>query len=126
MNDPGKLASQIEESKEAQTGIVPRDIALSLQKENIKLSNKDKKDVEKLMELNFAYCGESMITMWHRPSKSQIRLLKEILGITLVVTVQRESEMPKEIAQGCKSVGIKHLHIELEGANKPLLENPKT
>ena len=67
-----------------------------------------------------------MVTMWHRPSKSQIRLLKEVLGISMIVTVQRESEMPQEIAKGCKAHGMKHVHIELEGANKPLLGNPKT
>ena len=53
-------------------------------------------------------------------------MLKELLGITMIVTVQRDSEQPQEVKNVCKANGIKHKHIPLEGANRPLLSAKKT
>ena len=49
-----------------------------------------------------------------------------MLGITHIVTVQRESEKPEDVAKSCKKHGLTHRTIILEGANKPLLENKNT
>ena len=53
-------------------------------------------------------------------------LLKDLLGITMIVTVQRDSEAPEDIKAYCHKLGVKHRFIRLDGANKPLLENKKT
>ena len=41
----------------------------------------------------------------------------------MIVTVQQKSEQPQDVKKACDNVGVKHMWIPLEGANKPLLEN---
>ena len=53
-------------------------------------------------------------------------MLREFLGINLIVTVQREEgECVADIRKYCKKYGLKHWHIELEGANQALLGDKK-
>ena len=71
------------------TGLVPR--------QNItygETKSREKKSIEKLKELGFAYIGQSQLTLWHRPTHNQVKLLQELLGITMIVTVQRDAEQP--------------------------------
>ena len=44
----------------------------------------------------------------------------------MIVTVQRVTENPREVAKYCRAHGIRHKHINLDGANRPLLENKVT
>ena len=89
-------------------------------------SKRNMKDIEKLKELRFAYIGKSQLAMWHRPTDNQVKLLKELLGVTKVVTVQRHpAECVADIKKYCGKHGLKHRHIELEGANQALLGDKK-
>ena len=73
--------------------------------------------------MGFCYVGKSEVGCFHRPSPHQIRHMRDIQKVSLIVTVQQDSEQPKDVAASCKQFGLKHIHIPLEGANKPLLEN---
>ena len=106
--------------------MVPKSVVTEKRNTKTVIKKKDAKAVTSIDELGFAYCGNSMVTMWHRPTDSHVSLLKELLGITIIVTVQRDSEQPQDVRKSCKTYGIEHVHICLEGANKPLLENKKT
>ncbi len=50
-----------------------------------------------MLDLGFAYIGISELTVWHRPTLMQVKQLKEQLGITMLVTVQRDSEKPEDV-----------------------------
>ena len=76
---------------------------------------------EKIDRLGKREIGKSSLVLFHRPSKKTLPLLKERKGVTLVVTVQAESEKPEEVQKLCTDNGLKHLWIELEGANEALL-----
>ena len=55
-----------------------------------------------------------------------MRLLKEVLGITYVVTVQRLEEIPQDVEEACQHYGLKHRFIPMDGANHELLSDPAT
>lgn len=78
-------------------------------------------DREKLSKLGFAHIGMSQLTIWHKPSIKVIYLLKDLLGITMIVSVQKDIENPQAIAEACSQLDIKHTHIPLDGANQEYL-----
>ena len=65
--------------------------------------------------------GKSTLMLFHRPSKKTMPLLKKLKNITLCVTVQGLDEKPEEVKELCDENGVKHFHIELDGANEQLL-----
>ena len=88
---------------------------------------KQKKDSEvEIGKLKFIQIGNSMVTLWHRPGVGDIRLLKELQGISLVVTLQSVKEHPKSIFKECAVNGIESMHVELNGANAAILSDKKT
>ena len=40
----------------------------------------------------------------------------------MIVTVQNNTEMPLEVKKSCTENGMRHMWIQLNGANRPLLE----
>ena len=72
-------------SVEVRNGMVPSDQWII--KECATKLKKDQQFMDAMRKLGFAYIGRSMLTMWHRPSLQQIKKLKEVLGITMIVTV---------------------------------------
>ena len=81
----------------------------------------EKDDVEKINRHKTVPIGNSTLMLFHRPSKKTMPLLKQLKNITLCVTVQGSAEKPEEVKELCDENGIKHLHIDLEGANEQLL-----
>ncbi len=79
--------------------------AKALQEEEVKepkKSLKPKKDSEvEISKLKFAQIGQSMVTLWHRPGIGDIKLLKELQGIGLVITLQSSKEHPASIFKEC-------------------------
>lgn len=67
-----------------------------------------------------------MVTLWHRPGVGDIRLLKELQGINMVVTLQSNKEHPEAIFKECALHGIKSFHVELNGANAAILSDKKS
>ena len=67
-----------------------------------------------------------MVTLWHRPGVGDIRLLKELQGINMVVTLQSNKEHPEAIFKECTLHGIKSFHVELNGANAAILSDKKS
>ena len=59
--------------------------------------------------------------MWHRPAKDQVKLAKDLLGITCIVTVQSHKEVPEDVRKPCEANGIRHVFIKLEGASERFL-----
>ena len=74
--------------------------------------------------LRFGRTKNSMLTCWHRPQKHQIQRFADLYGITMVITMQRESESPELIEGICEELGLKHFWIDLLGASQRYLGNP--
>ena len=64
-----------------------------------------------------------MLTVFSRPTTNQMRLFKEMLNVTLVVTVQRADEFPEDVEELCQKYGLKHKFIRVDGASHELLSN---
>ena len=59
---------------------------------------KENKDEAKIKLLKYAYMGPvSQITCWHRPTLGQVKALKDVMGITMIVTIQKKEELPEDI-----------------------------
>ena len=57
-----------------------------------------------------------MLTAWRRPGHKHMKpILKEIKGITMIITCQKTSEKPENIKAHCKEIGMKHWHINMDG-----------
>ena len=63
------------------------------------------------------------MTCWHRPTHSQIKLAKDIFGITMIITIGIKKELPDEITKSCNTFDIKHKIFELESANLDSLKD---
>ena len=61
--------------------------------------------------------GRSKLMLFHRPTVRTARLLKELRGVTMIVTAQAKRECPQDVTKMCKQFGMKHFYIELNGAN---------
>lgn len=70
-------------------GIVPKDPSTIIDPSK-ELREKRKKSLETLSKLGFAYLGKSQLTCWHKPSLDDIYVLKDKLGITMIVSVMKE------------------------------------
>jgi len=57
------------------------------------------------------------MTIWHKPALKTIYLLKDLLDISMIVSVQKDVENPQAIAKACSQLDIKHVHIPVDGAN---------
>ena len=73
-------------------------------------------------DIKFTNIGNNMLTIWHRPKLAHFHHLKELIGITCIVTCQAIREIPEDIQQGCSLAGITWVYVEMNGANKPLLK----
>ena len=109
----------------APTGLAPKvEIVMPTNPSGRKPPKKVVQAYESLAELGFGYVGQSEITMWHRPTKDQVKLAKELLGITTIVTVQSPKEQPDDVRKPCQANGIRHVFIKLEGASERFLGDP--
>ena len=91
------------------------------------MANKVKcKDTEKINKLGSHFVGLSKLLLFHRPSEKTLKLLKDLKGVTMVITAQAKSECPEDVAKLCQQFDIKHFHIELNGANKLLKMDQNT
>mmetsp|Transcript_2605 Transcript_2605/g.3605 ORF Transcript_2605/g.3605 Transcript_2605/m.3605 type:complete len:144 (+) Transcript_2605:144-575(+) len=59
--------------------------------------------------------------LWHRPTLRSGRLLKDLRGVTMIITAQAKRESPQDVRKICEQFGMKHFWIELNGANQALL-----
>lgn len=128
-----EAGSEISATEKAKKGIAPSELwsLLPAPRKELysprspngqKLAKKDK-NLEQMKKLGFAYVGFSMLTVWQRPTKLQVKLLKETLGISMIVSVLAEDERPKEIASYCAENGMRHLWIKLAEASQDELED---
>ncbi|KRX04066.1 hypothetical protein PPERSA_12513 [Pseudocohnilembus persalinus] len=87
-----------------------------------------RKDQQQIQEINFMKLPgtDSEIGIWRRPSKGNIRYLKEDAKLTYLITCQSEKEDPKILQKSCSESQIKWMHICLNGANMALLSDKKT
>ena len=53
-------------------------------------------------------------------------LLKEVQGVTLIITAQAEAEMISDVRNQCAKNGMKHFWIDLRGANQALMTSKST
>ena len=67
-------------------GPVPKELA-QINNSKIPTNNCNKKYLEDVKDLGFCYVGNSMLTIWRRPGKSQLKdLLFAMKGITMIIT----------------------------------------
>ncbi|CDW73259.1 dual specificity protein phosphatase [Stylonychia lemnae] len=87
---------------------------------------KPKKDsVEEINKLGFCPLGCSKITLWHKPAIADIKLLKELKGINLIVTLLYDKENPFPVIEECKNQDIENFRIPLKGASDATLKDPE-
>ena len=53
----------------------------------LKFEPSKKKDIEKIQNMGFCYVGKSEVGCFHRPSHHQIRIMRDIQKVSLIVTV---------------------------------------
>lgn len=63
--------------------------------------------------MGFYKIGLSFITLWHKPAIKEIKRLKEIHGINMIVTLLNDKESPQTIIKECESHGIINFRIPL-------------
>ena len=81
--------------------------------------------LKEIHRLSPASIGASTAILWHRPSEWQLAMLKEELGITMVLTVQQSSERPELVSRACQKNGLRHEYIHLQSATLAILSNEK-
>lgn len=69
--------------------------------------------------------GNSELLLFHRPTKQTLELLKEIKGITLVISAQDDHESVGDVVKLAGQEGLQHYWIKLRGANQALLNDQK-
>jgi len=80
---------------------------------------KDVNCPDKIRDLGFCYVGESMLTISGRPKKNDIKkYYKDMKGITMIITCQKEKEKPEQIAGWCADNNMKHFHIDMPGPSE--------
>ena len=84
-----------------------------------------KKINEDYRAITFVPVLNGAIACLHRPTKSGLGILQQ-QGCTVVITLQSETELPREIKGYCKQVGLRWIWVALQGANKKLLESNNT
>lgn len=68
----------------------------------------------------------SSISCHGRPNGKDLKSMKLMYGVNCVLTLQSSKEKPEEIKKLCDENKLKWLHIELQGANLPFLNNIET
>ena len=70
--------------------------------------------------------GKSHITLWHKPGVSEIKTLKQLLGINLIVTLLYDKEGPEVILKECEKQEVRNIRIPLKGASDNTLKADET
>lgn len=86
----------------------------------------EKSALSKINWVNIYPDNNIFVGLLHRPPESCFKLLKENLELDCLVTVQSKREHVDILEKLCKKYEINWLHVDLEGANLPLLKNKKS
>ena len=87
-------------------------------KQFLRKGGNNPKDREKIAALGCAaVASSSQLMLFHRPSDATIKILKELHGITMIVTAQDEQENVKDVKKLCEKHKLEWFWIPLRGAN---------
>lgn len=73
-------------------------------------------DANKICDLGFAYVGSSWFVPYRKPDdQNEMELFKILKGVTMVISILYQREKPEMIAEYCKNLGLRHVHIPDDG-----------
>ena len=59
-------------------------------------------DTTKINALGQLPVGRSKLMLWHRPTQRTCRLLKDLRGVTMIITAQAKRECPQDVRKMCE------------------------